>query len=201
MAGSKYALLWGVFAFALFAGCGANQGPLARPDVALEPTSAAATSSVSPSTIASAESPEPTWPHVQTVASWPEVFRGKTNGHAFAGASTATVSTRISEPALAAVLNGSASWRDMQLGASVSQLVFSPGNTTSWSVAYVAERIDVEEPNNSALTETVSSANTRSTSTPNDAASLVAFYLVSPSGVIDASQQQLCASCHAQRGP
>lgn len=195
MVGTRYTpIRWLPFAAALLSACGATQDRLENPGVTLEPTAPAIASSAAIAALPSAELLPPAWQHVDAVSSWPEAFRGTSSGHPFEGASNATVSTRISEPALADVLEGSATWRDMRPGASVSQLVFEPASSTTWSVAYVAERIDGKG-------VALAPIDTRSTDTgPNESTSLVAFYLVSPLGVIDASQHQLCASCHAQRG-
>lgn len=119
------------------------------------------------------------WGHISDVSTWREIFRGTSQGHAFAGSANATVSTRISASEVLGVLDGSVDWSALGPGATVSQLIYTAQDPSQWVVAYIAERNDKPP----AATRTQ----------PSDD---VSFYIVAPDGRIDASAHDLCASCH-----
>jgi hypothetical protein len=168
-------------------GCAAGNEAVNAPGYNVMGTTGVAKAEISPQASVSALPTGALWTKVGAVESFREVFRGKTKGHEFPGNASTTVSTRVSEPGLVDVLHGLATFSELEPGATVSQLVFSDGNSNQWTVAYVAERKNIA---GIAAEEGVDT---------NDPLPDVAFYVVSPDGRIDASARTLCASCHVQR--
>src|SRR5690606_32541995 len=130
---------------------------------------------------AEATKPSATWPHTEQVWSWHQVSRGNTSGHVFAGATAATVSTRVSNPDVLGVLSGAKTWAELEPGAMISQLVLHADDPNSWVVAFVAER---RQTSTAVATDAFNDGR-------RSELGATSFYLVSREGVIDRSAQDL----------